>query len=648
MVQWKVLLLGAIRRRGMVLAAVFLAAISCQAQTSFSAPAQVSADMTATGEPQVAVASNNSVYIVWSDQAGACTASGCNKDVYFSRSVGGSFSAPVNLSNSGNASNPQIAVESDGSVNVAWTGGSALDFTRSVDGGITFSSPLNIAGVTTPSLSFTAAGYHALVVDASGNINVVWSDTNSSQVFFARSVNAGVSFSSPLNISNYSSGASSPMLAANAAGIDVVWQGSVAGHNPYDLFFTRSTDGGASFSVAKDISNAPAGAYFDQIGLEPSGAIDVAWNSNCPNASVCKLVSSDVFFARSTDGGATFSTPTQITNTQGQAAISRVLLAIDASGNVNLAWPEVANGSNAAFFSRMNAGSSNFSSPQQIASAFPAAIAVDAGGNINLAAASTDVYVLRSTNAGAMFTSANLSNGGAGNNPQAVELVLAANSAGSTAIGWPGYNYTSSKWDIFASTSTVPSSNSGTPTPAAGTFSITAAPGALTISAPGLSAATTLTFTSKNGFAGSGTLGSATCGTAASQKITCVLTPFVLPANGTATALLTVTSTASSSIPASPMARELLLGLLVCLAAIPLVMPRKERRLNFALAALLLAVAIGGVGCGGAMSSANTNTGNNVTAANTGTPHGAVASFTVPVTINGTTVTVPNLSVTVQ
>lgn len=631
------------------MAAIFLAAISCQAQASFSAPAQVSADMTATGEPQVAVAPNNSIYTVWSDQASACTASGCSKDVFFSRSVSGSaFSTPVNLSNSGNASNPQLAIGTDGGINIAWTGGSALDFTHSTDGGSTFSSPLNIAGVTNPSLAFTAAGYHSLVVDASGNINVVWSDTNSSQIYFARSTNAGVSFSSPLNISNYSSGAFSPTLAVDARGIGVVWQGSVAGHNPYDLFFTRSTDGGASFSVAKDISNAPAGAYFDQIGIEPSGSIDVAWNSNCPSPSFCKMVSSDVFFARSTDGGATFSTPAQITNTQGQAAISRVLVAIDASGDVNLAWPEVASGSNTAFFSRMNAGSSSFSSPRQIATAFPAAMAVDAGGNIDVAAASTDVYVLRSTDAGATFASTNVTNGGTGNNPQDVELVLAANSAGSIGVGWPGYNYTSSKWDIFASTSIAQSSGSGAPTSAA-TFSITAAPGALTIAVPGLSAATTLTFTSKNGFAGSGMLASATCGTAASQKVTCMLTPFVLPANGSATALLTVTTTASSSAPASPITRELLLGLLLCLAAVPFAMPRKGRRMNLAFAAVLFAVVIGGVGCGSAMSSGSTGPSSNMSGtADTGTPRGAVESFSVPITINGTTVTVPNLTVTVQ
>jgi hypothetical protein len=89
--------------------------------------------------------------------------------------------------------------------------------------------------------------------------------------------------------------------------------------------------------------------------------------------------------------------------------------------------------------------------------------------------------------------------------------------------------------------------------------------------------------------------------------------------------------------------------LLLCLAAVPLAMPRKQRRLSIGFAAVLFAVTIGGVGCGSAMSSSATNSSSNMNGATeTGTPRGAVQSFSVPITINGTTVTVPNLTVTVQ
>ena len=78
-------------------------------------------------------------------------------------------------------------------------------------------------------------------------------------------------------------------------------------------------------------------------------------------------------------------------------------------------------------------------------------------------------------------------------------------------------------------------------------YSVSANPTALTISSPGQSVSTTLTFTSQNGLYGSGVLSSSTCGIPTSEEITCSLAPFILPANGTTTAVLTFKSTAAYS-----------------------------------------------------------------------------------------------------
>lgn len=634
-------------------AALLCSAITAQAQFNLSKPVQISSDMDATGEPQVAVTQNGTLYVVWSNQANACTASSCSKDVLFSRSTdqGSTFSTPVNLSNSGAATTPLIAVDPTGAIDVVWSGGGHLFFTRSTDSGATFSSPLNIAGLTNASLAFCAAGYRPLIVDPAGNINVVWVDANTNQIFFARSANGGASFSSSLNISNYAPGASNPTMATDLSGkIDVLWQGSVAGHNPNDLFFTQSIDGGTSFSIAKDISNTPAGAFFDQIGVDPAGNIDVAWNSDCPSVSFCSVVSSDVFFTQSKDGGASFSPPVQLTNTQNQAAISRVLMAIDTAGNLNLAWPEVTGGSNAAFFSRLNSGATAFSSPRQIAATFPAEIAVDANGAVDLAAAGTDVYLFRSTDGGATFSSSNITNGGAGNNPKQVELVNAADGAGDVLIAWPGYNYNTAKWNIFGSAAAQTSAIGSQPSPSAAPgFTLAASPSALTIAAPGLSATTTLTITSKGGLAGTGALSSSACGTP-SAKLTCTLTGFSLPANGSATAQLTVTSAASSAATSST-GQNLTFALLLCLALLPLALPRKPRRLNLAFAALAFAVMLANVGCSGTMTAnnaASTPSSNSSSPSSPSQPKSAVQSLSVPITISGTTVTVPNLTVTLK
>ena len=81
----------------------------------------------------------------------------------------------------------------------------------------------------------------------------------------------------------------------------------------------------------------------------------------------------------------------------------------------------------------------------------------------------------------------------------------------------------------------------------------------------------------------------------------------------------------------------------------PLAMLRKQRRVNFAFAALLFAMAITGVGCGSAMNASSTDANGNTSAAKTpATPKATAQSISVPITINGTTVIVPNLTLTVQ
>ena len=84
--------------------------------------------------------------------------------------------------------------------------------------------------------------FHSIAVGPNGNIYLVWLDDSPGYraVFVSRSRNAGLTFSSPQNLSNDPGGSSAPQIAVDATGnINIVW--AALGGNQSG-FFSRSID----------------------------------------------------------------------------------------------------------------------------------------------------------------------------------------------------------------------------------------------------------------------------------------------------------------------------------------------------------------------------------------------------------------------
>src|SRR6187401_521475 len=91
---------------------------------------------------------------------------------------------------------------------------------------------------------------------------VVWSvgEEEDRYILFARSTDGGKSFSSPLSLSGSSrSNVFNPEVSSNDNNVYVVWQGQSTNGNQ-DIFLRKSSDYGASFSAAENISNDPGGS----------------------------------------------------------------------------------------------------------------------------------------------------------------------------------------------------------------------------------------------------------------------------------------------------------------------------------------------------------------------------------------------------
>jgi hypothetical protein len=151
-------------------------------------------------------------------------------------------------------------------------------------------------------------------MDSGDNLHLVWADDLPDQNVFASAypvmvgAQSTAKFSFPSVLTNQP--AASPYAVLDQTrNLNVVWSGSPAGGaTAAGIFFSRSTDNVAPFGMTFTIpvTVAPGGSSpeFPQVGVDPTGDINVAWqqaDSTTANAF-------DVFFARSFDGGASFST----------------------------------------------------------------------------------------------------------------------------------------------------------------------------------------------------------------------------------------------------------------------------------------------------------------------------------------------------
>ncbi|MGH9573795.1 MAG: sialidase family protein [Candidatus Acidiferrales bacterium] len=452
-----------------VAAAVGISALGAQAQLTFSAPLNISHE--AGGGPQLYTDSAGNIDAVWlQNPAGAST-----PDLFFSRSIdnGASFSTPIDVSSGTTAiirEWPVVAADGNGRIDIAWlneyqamTGAPLvvdIYFTQSTDGGKTFSQAqnINLDGAAAAAAQFDYA------VEPNGHIDVAWTDISTGfvQLYFTHSTDRGATFSAPRNISNAatgangSGGAEAPFMAVDSGGnLNIIWTNYPV-TPPYgpktDVYYVRSTDDGSTFSNPENVTNvanmSPSpSAYAYQLSLDGAGNIDVFWATGPATG----------FVARSTDHGATFSASSPLPNFFRQ-------IAVDAVGSIDVfsVQSQMISGSplngtavyqDTGYFSRSTDAGVTFSTPRAIATGYhnstsqgsmQADMIVDATGAIEIATAlgsnatgnPADLYVLRSTDNGATFTTTNVSNDGGYETYYIYAPTIAADSNGNANVAW--------------------------------------------------------------------------------------------------------------------------------------------------------------------------------------------------------------------
>jgi len=236
--------------------------------------------------------------------------------------------------------------------------------------GIPFSSTVNVShddGIS-HSEKILASGNNVYLVWLNGTAaNPPGSPPMINDILFAKSTDGGSTFSIPIKISNaYNDDSLPPVIAQNGNNIYISWIQSNSG-NP-SLNFARSTDGGITFSNPIQINQNISGPQEEYIAANGNNVYIVFTNS----------ASAGVFFVSSADDGISFTVPQQMSSGSNNHD-PKILVK---GTNVYLAWDDQNSG---VYFRKSTDSGNTFGNPINISQGIQ-------GGGTDIAISGNYVY----------------------------------------------------------------------------------------------------------------------------------------------------------------------------------------------------------------------------------------------------------------
>ena len=354
---------------------VILLLLGGQLDSALSAPKNVVVNEVAlSGQhlPSIALGPDGQTYIVWVDCRNdpACET---NTDIYFARSADGgqSFDAEVLVSDDGAsfANSPKIETDSFGNIYVVWhdnrTGNSwDVYLSKSEDGGASFLPSVRVNDYVSSVYQYEPD----LAVDSSGNIYISWNryyyDADLEQwdydVVMATSANGGATFGSNVKVNDGSDWQYKSSIKVGPSGnVYVAWTDR-RNEGISDVYFARSTNGGRTFSENIRVNDTPEQSQgYPEMALDEDEVIYVVWNDT---RNLYKKNRRDVFMARSTNQGESFEPEIRINDAKIASEFEYFYPTITAwgKGHVAIAWEDKRKGTYDVYLTRSDNGGSSF------------------------------------------------------------------------------------------------------------------------------------------------------------------------------------------------------------------------------------------------------------------------------------------------
>ena len=285
--------------------------------------------------PRMVIASSDAsdVYVLWQEIVFSGGTHG--GEIFFARSTNGgkAFSDAINLSNTiagdgkgritrrcWHNGSLDLAMGPQGDLYAAWTEYEGnLWFSRSTDGGETFSDPLRIAG----GHDAKPARGPSLAVDAADTVYLAWTvgEDKAADIRFAKSVDQGRSFAEPRIVFESGGHSDAPKIAVDGKGtVHLVYAESPAGpFQRYHIRYTHLNDGERAFEESRQISSPQTeqseSVSFPALSLDGEDNIYIIWELFPSRGHYPRGLG----FTYSSDGGRTFASPSVIPGSEDPA-----------------------------------------------------------------------------------------------------------------------------------------------------------------------------------------------------------------------------------------------------------------------------------------------------------------------------------------
>jgi hypothetical protein len=314
----------------------------------------------------------NNIYVAWQRD----DTLGQNSDIYFARSIDGglTFSTPIKI----NDNPPQTAyaegafpfVGADGDVYVCWYDAyfrghvpGSLYVDKSIDGGVTFGTDVKVANILTPPLytfgktGFKAKSFLSAAADPIDSNRVYITYISDPDGYFDRRIDNG---KHPAGRGGAAS--DQPAMTRNGNYLYVAWEDYRNGAR--DIYFNRSADNGQTWQLPDvgpiDNGDVPGGSAAEAVQLSSSGNnVYAVWQDYRLGGA-----GPDIYFNYSWNNGQTWQTDQHI---DGSPTAMSIFPSIASTGGyVYVAWEDYRSGNGDIYFTRSTDSGKTWMTPIRI------------------------------------------------------------------------------------------------------------------------------------------------------------------------------------------------------------------------------------------------------------------------------------------